>query len=184
MPGYGFSGKPTTTGWDPVRIGKAYVELMKRLGYTRFVAQGGDWGAVVVDAMAGGRADPAAAEPAPPELIGIHTNMAGVIPPDALRRGLRRQPGAVRSLRRGAEHVRAAARLLRDARGVRADRWGRVRRRSTDWRTHPIDLAAFMLDHGDGSGQPGIVQQVLEERLSGRATSRVTTSWTTSRSSG
>ena len=60
MPGYGFSGKPAGTGWDPVRIGKAYVELMKRLGYTRFVAQGGDWGAVVVDAMAGGRADPAA----------------------------------------------------------------------------------------------------------------------------
>ena len=82
MPGYGFSGKPTTTGWDPVHIGKAYVELMKRLGYTRFVAQGGDWGAIVVDAMAGGRADPAAAEPAPPELIGIHTNMPGVIPPD------------------------------------------------------------------------------------------------------
>ena len=82
MPGYGFSGKPTTTGWDPVHIGKAYVELMKRLGYERFVAQGGDWGAIVVDAMAGGRADPAAAEPAPPELIGIHTNMAGVIPPD------------------------------------------------------------------------------------------------------
>ena len=45
MPGYGFSGKPTGTGWDPVRIGKAYVELMRRLGYTRFVAQGGDWGA-------------------------------------------------------------------------------------------------------------------------------------------
>ena len=58
MPGYGFSGKPTTTGWDPVRIGKAYVELMKRLGYERFAAQGGDWGAIVVDVMAGGRADP------------------------------------------------------------------------------------------------------------------------------
>src|SRR5919106_6874606 len=55
MPGYGFSGKPTGTGWDPVRIGKAYVELMKRLGYDRFVAQGGDWGAIVVDLMAGGR---------------------------------------------------------------------------------------------------------------------------------
>src|SRR3954451_9058016 len=82
MPGYGFSGKPTTTGWGPVNIGKAYVKLMKRLGYERFVAHGGDWGAVVVDAMAGGRADPAAAEPAPPELIGIHTNMAGVIPPE------------------------------------------------------------------------------------------------------
>jgi pimeloyl-ACP methyl ester carboxylesterase len=59
MPGYEFSGKPTTAGWDPVRIGKAYVELMRRVGYTRFVAQGGDWGAIVVDAMAGGRADPA-----------------------------------------------------------------------------------------------------------------------------
>jgi len=56
MPGYGFSGKPTSTGWDPVHIGKAYVELMKRLGYDQFVAQGGDWGAIVVDAMAGGRA--------------------------------------------------------------------------------------------------------------------------------
>ena len=60
----------------------AYVELMRRLGYTRFVAQGGDWGAVVVDVMAGGRDAPAAAQPAPPELIGIHTNMAGVVPPD------------------------------------------------------------------------------------------------------
>src|SRR5687767_7420334 len=82
MPGYGFSGKPTTPGWDPVCIAKAYVQLMKRLGYERFAAQGGDWGAIVVDAMAGGRADPAAAEPAPPELIGIHTNLGGVIPAD------------------------------------------------------------------------------------------------------
>jgi pimeloyl-ACP methyl ester carboxylesterase len=81
MPGYGFSGKPTSPGWDPVRVGKAYVELMKRLGYERFVAQGGDWGAIVVDLMAGGRS-PGPAEPAPPELLGIHTNMAGAIPPD------------------------------------------------------------------------------------------------------
>ena len=121
MPGYGFSGKPTSAGWDPVRIGKAYVELMKRLGYERFVAQGGDWGAVVVDAMAGGRADPAAAEPAPPELVGIHTNMAGVIPPDLFVAAFIGSSGAVRSLRRGAEHVRAAAHVLCDARGVRAD---------------------------------------------------------------
>ena len=49
MPGYGFSGKPTTTGWDPARIARAWVVLMKRLGYTQFVAQGGDWGAVVVE---------------------------------------------------------------------------------------------------------------------------------------
>jgi pimeloyl-ACP methyl ester carboxylesterase len=58
MPGYGFSGKPTTTGWGPKRIARAWIELMKRLGYTRFVAQGGDWGAIVVDMMGGGYKPP------------------------------------------------------------------------------------------------------------------------------
>src|SRR5205823_13786146 len=82
MPGYGFSGKPTTPGWDPARIGRAWVTLMKRLGYTQFVAAGGDWGGIVVDVMAGGRDAPAPPEPAPPELLGIHTNFAGVIPPE------------------------------------------------------------------------------------------------------
>jgi len=73
MPGYGFSGKPTTTGWDPAHIARAWVVLMKRLGYTKFVAQGGDWGAIITELM-GVRA--------PPELLGIHTNMANVIPLD------------------------------------------------------------------------------------------------------
>jgi pimeloyl-ACP methyl ester carboxylesterase len=71
MPGYGFSGKPTTTGWDPAHIARAWVILMKRLGYTKFVAQGGDWGALIVDMMG---------VEAPPELLGIHTNMAGAVP--------------------------------------------------------------------------------------------------------
>jgi pimeloyl-ACP methyl ester carboxylesterase len=71
MPGYGFSGKPTTTGWGPDRIARAWAVLMKRLGYTRYVAQGGDWGAVIVDLMG---------VQAPPELLGIHTNMAGAVP--------------------------------------------------------------------------------------------------------
>jgi pimeloyl-ACP methyl ester carboxylesterase len=81
MPGYGFSGKPTTTGWGPDRIGRAWVELMTRLGYTRFVASGGDWGGILLDVMAGGRDAPSPPEPAPPELLGIHTTFAGVVPP-------------------------------------------------------------------------------------------------------
>ena len=73
MPGYGFSGKPSTTGWGPERIARAWPVLMKRLGYEKFVAQGGDWGALIVDLMG---------VDAPPGLLGIHTNMAGTIPPD------------------------------------------------------------------------------------------------------
>src|SRR5213595_1899914 len=73
MPGYGFSGKPTTTGWDQARIARAWAVLMKRLGYTRYVAQGGDWGAIINDLMA---------TQGHPELIGMHTNLPAVIPPE------------------------------------------------------------------------------------------------------
>jgi len=73
MPGYGFSGKPTATGWDAAHIARAWAVLMKRLGYEKYVAQGGDWGALIVDLMAA---------QAPPGLAGIHTNMAGAVPPE------------------------------------------------------------------------------------------------------
>jgi pimeloyl-ACP methyl ester carboxylesterase len=73
MPGYGFSGKPAATGWGPERIARAWAELMKRLGYTRYVAQGGDWGALITDLMGA---------QSPPGLLGIHSNMPGALPPD------------------------------------------------------------------------------------------------------
>ena len=84
IPGYGFSGKPATSGWDPVRIARAWVVLMKRLGYTRFVAQGGDWGNAITEQMA---------LLMPPELLGIHTNMPATVPAD-IAKAL--QPGGSR----------------------------------------------------------------------------------------
>ncbi len=73
LPGYGFSGKPTAPGWTPVTIARAWATLMQRLGYTRYVAQGGDWGNAVSEVMALQQ---------PPGLLGIHTNMAATVPPD------------------------------------------------------------------------------------------------------
>jgi pimeloyl-ACP methyl ester carboxylesterase len=163
MPGYGSSGKPTTTGWDPVHIGKAYVELMRRLGYARFVAQGGDWGAIVVDLMAGGRS-PGPAEPAPPELMGIHTNMAGVVPPDLFAASFVGSPPPSDL----SDEERSTYEQLRSffathvAYGLIAGTRPQTLYGLAD---SPVALAAFMLDHGDGLGQPGLVQQVLEERL-------------------
>lgn len=76
MPGYGFSARPEGTGWGPDRIARAWATLMQRLGYARYVSQGGDWGSVVSDVMA---------RQAPPGLLGIHVNMPATVPPEVAR---------------------------------------------------------------------------------------------------
>jgi pimeloyl-ACP methyl ester carboxylesterase len=99
MPGYGFSGKSTTPGWGPERIARAWATLMERLGYQRYAAQGGDWGALIVDMMGA---------QAPKGLIGIHTNMAGAIPPEvdaAAFAGAAPPPGLDEEETRSFEHV-------------------------------------------------------------------------------
>jgi pimeloyl-ACP methyl ester carboxylesterase len=137
MPGYGFSGKPTSTGWDTVRIARAWTVLMKRLGYTKFVAQGGDWGAVVVDQMG---------VQAPPELIAIHTNMAGVIPADIEKAA---QTGAPTPSGLSADETIAYERLrFVYTKGVGyAYQMGLRPQTLYGIADSPVGLAAYLLDH-------------------------------------
>jgi pimeloyl-ACP methyl ester carboxylesterase len=141
MPGYGFSGRPTTTGWDPAHIARAWVVLMKRLGYTQFVAQGGDWGAVITELMG---------VQAPPELLAIHTNMANVVPVDIDKLAF---AGAAAPANLSADEKIAYDRL----RHVYATGIGYAFQMGLRPQTlygiadSPIGLAAYFLDHDERS---------------------------------
>jgi pimeloyl-ACP methyl ester carboxylesterase len=141
MPGYGFSGKPTTTGWDPARIARAWVTLMQRLGYPQFVAQGGDWGAVVTDLMA---------DQAPPGLMGMHTNMPRTVPPEI---AARLPVGAPPPEGLSAEEKRAYDQLA----SFYASGTGYAQEMGTQPQTlygiadSPVGLAAWMINHDPSS---------------------------------
>ncbi|HSC06699.1 MAG TPA: alpha/beta fold hydrolase [Steroidobacteraceae bacterium] len=143
MPGYGFSGKPTTTGWGPERMGLAWDVLMKRLGYTRYVAQGGDWGAFVVDQMG---------LQAPKGLLAIHTNMPAVVPND-INTALSRGDPAPAGL--SADEQRACDQLARTFKQVEYARMMAARPQTLyGIADSPVGLAAWLLDHNDAGGQP------------------------------
>ena len=143
MPGYGFSGKPASTGWGPERMGRAWAELMGRLGYTRYVAQGGDWGAFVVDQMG---------LQAPEGLLAIHTNMPATVLADVDAAALAGDPPPAGL---SAEERRAYEQLQRTYNQVEYAKMMAARPQTLyGIADSPVGLAAWLLDHNDAGGQP------------------------------
>jgi pimeloyl-ACP methyl ester carboxylesterase len=143
MPGYGFSEKPTSTGWGPERMARAWAELMGRLGYDRYVAQGGDWGAFVVDQMG---------LQAPPGLLAIHSNMPATVPAEVNAAALAGEP-TPEAL--SAEERRAYEQLIRTFGQVQYAVYMAARPQTLyGIADSPVGLAAWLLDHNDADGQP------------------------------
>ena len=170
MPGYGFSGKPTALGWDPVRIARAWIVLMNRLGYKRYVAQGGDWGNAVTEQMA---------LLAPPELLGIHINMPATIPDDIAQGAPLQDARAGRPLGRGEACVQSGRLLLQEGPGLRSGDGAPSPDPLRD-RGFTVGLAAWILDHDAQQSRP---HRAAYSPVSPRALPG-TTSSTTSRSTG
>ena len=144
LPGYGYSGKPREAGWDPARIARAWVELMKRLGYTQFASQGGDWGGAITNVIG---------HQAPPGLLGIHVNFPGTVPPDvarALQCGDPPPAGLSADERRAYEQLNT----LYTKRRAYSSMMGTRPQTLTGIADSPVGLAAWLLDHGDSYGQP------------------------------
>jgi pimeloyl-ACP methyl ester carboxylesterase len=140
MPGYGFSGKPTTTGWDPARIARAWAVLMKRLGYTRYVAQGGDWGAIINELFA---------TQGYPELVGIHTNLALAVPPEIDKAAAAGSPPPAGL---STEEKRAYETLAHTYKNFHYGFYmGRAPQTLYGIADSPVGVAAWMLDHDQPS---------------------------------
>jgi pimeloyl-ACP methyl ester carboxylesterase len=159
LPGYGFSGKPTTTGWDPPHIARAWVVLMKRLGYTLFVSQGGDWGGAITNVMG---------EQAPPGLLGIHVNFPATIPPDIAKALQANDPppaGLAADEKRAYEQLQ----LLYTKRRAYAQIMGTRPQTLYGLADSPVSLAAWLIDHGDGYAQPAaaMTSAVLGRTING-----------------
>lgn len=153
MPGYGFSAKPTSTGWGPERMGRAWAVLMKRLGYTRYVAQGGDWGAFVVDQMG---------LQAPAGLLAIHTNMPATVPAEVNAAALAGDPPPAGL---STEERRAYEQLIRTFKQVQYAVMMAARPQTLyGIADSPIGLAAWLLDHNDADGQPAAAVTAALER--------------------
>jgi pimeloyl-ACP methyl ester carboxylesterase len=159
IPGYGFSARPTATGWGPDRVARAWVVLMKRLGYTQFVAQGGDVGAGVTAQIA---------LQEPPELLAIHTNFPGTIPPD-IAKALQCGDPTPSGLADDEKHAYEQLKELFAKRRAYAAMMGTRPQTLYGLADSPVGLAAWMLDHGDGYGQPAaaIMSAVLGRTING-----------------
>jgi pimeloyl-ACP methyl ester carboxylesterase len=158
LPGYGFSGKPTTIGWGPSRIARAWVALMKRLGYSRFVAQGGDWGGLITEVMA---------TQAPPELLGVHTNFPATVPPEVdkvLQSGSPPPAALSADERRAYEQLSAGAKQ----RGY-ATEMGTRPQTLCGLADSPLGLATWMLDH-DATSEEQLSRAIVEGHAFGAIT--------------
>jgi pimeloyl-ACP methyl ester carboxylesterase len=155
LPGYGFSGKPTTTGWDPIRIARAWAVLMQRLGYTRYVAQGGDWGNAVTEQLA-------LQEPA--GLVAIHTNMPATVPADIDKAAFANAP-APSGLSADEKHAYDQLSHFYKTGLAYAQEMGARPQTLYGIEDSPIGLAAWMIDHDERSY--ALIARVFDDKAEG-----------------
>ena len=166
MPGYGFSGKPATMGWDPQRIARAWVVLMKRLGYSKFVAQGGDWGSPVSNEMG---------KLGAPELLGIHVNLPAVVPPEIFM-AVASGGETPANLSAEEKHAFDQLKIQFTKRRAYAQIMGTRPQTLSALTDSPAGLAAWLLDHGDGFAQPAsaMISAVLGRTVNGHSAGALT----------